>query len=456
MATVGGKPSVSVRGAGAAVWYQDGAGDRFVVPAVAVPYVGKQLGASLFDVSALARDGITGGARVPVALRFAPGARVAAPPGVTLTWARGQVARGYVTAASGRRLAAALARQDGADTVGGHLAAAARLFGGLTAMTLAAPTAPAAASPGYPMRTLRLKVTDETGHPANNALVFLMNTDKISRETAQVPVNNGVARLSVPAGDYSLYGFFQDFPPKASAHFTLYRDGTKLVSTSKAAGAVVTGIPARPSTYRAVLDVSLAGVPGFSQSTHTDLTMRYVPGGGTVLPVGDKCAGQSAGSPCQVLPALTLGYQFATSDRRLPGSPREIPSVDQQFDDPDVGKGRAGCGTERSGVERPQHPGNGECLAKLPGGPLEYCQRVIAKVIGSTVRQRLTAHDGREQQVAGHKMVQHVADVQLGAWRGRRPLVVADAGHDRLGGSERDRGRRAHLLHSWHQHPAAR
>jgi hypothetical protein len=74
-----GRRSFSVRGA--AVWYQDAAGDGFAVPAVAVPYVGKQLSPSLFDVSALARDRITGGARIPVALRFAPGARVAAPPG---------------------------------------------------------------------------------------------------------------------------------------------------------------------------------------------------------------------------------------------------------------------------------------------------------------------------------------------------------------------------------------
>jgi hypothetical protein len=604
-------------GAGAAIWYQDAAGDGFVVPAVAVPYVGKQLSPSLFDVSALARDRITGGARIPVALRFAPGARVAAPPGVTLTWARGQVARGYVTAASGRRLGTALAQQNGADTVGGHLTAVGRLFGGLTAMTLAAPGAPAAPHrPDYPLHTLRLKVTDETGRPANNTQVLLMNTDKISRESVSVPVSNGVARLAVPAGDYSLWGFFEDLsskgvptafrhvlqndfrvpatrktttvtlaersatsgisvtaprpartterdqlfertstapgsfgfgfldgwpgvtptyvnpqpaakvgqlrylvrwtggpgrrdsfhgyayeaafvypnipadehlvvragqvatvhehfsadpaargpgvlsdaicdtvtlcggrspagpvvpfeffnlltvavpgnltlytdtpggdqwvqnfitranppfismfadphafaaghtyavnwahvplapglgqhtgpwvcqactagrtlslgfsalgdsepdhftlpiwqqklfrvPPKASALFTLYRGGTKLLSTSKAASAVVSDIPARPSTYRAVLDVSLAGVPGFSQSTrtHTDLRVRYLPGAGAALPAGDKCAGQSAGSPCLILPALTLGYQFATNEKNTSGSKTQV------------------------------------------------------------------------------------------------------------------------------------
>jgi hypothetical protein len=97
--------------------------------------------------------------------------------------------------------------------------------------------------------------------------------------------------------------------------FTLYRDGTRLVSTRGTAGAVVRGIPARPSIYRAVLDVSLAGQKGVSQSTHThtDLRVRYVPGAGAVLPLGDICAGGAAGSPCRVLPALTLGYQLATN-----------------------------------------------------------------------------------------------------------------------------------------------
>jgi hypothetical protein len=230
--TAGGRSSFLVRGtAGAALTYQDAAGDRFIVPAVAVPYLGKQLSPSLFDVSVLARDGITGGARIPVALRFAPGAKVAAPPGVTLTWAHGQVARGYVTAASGRRLADALARQDGADTVAGHLKMARRLFGGLTAMTLAAPSAPPApARPDYPLHILRLQVTDETGKPASNAFLELGNTDDIHREfLVPVPVNNGVARVAVPAGDYSLIAsFFENAVSR-----TVVRNDFRVPATNK-------------------------------------------------------------------------------------------------------------------------------------------------------------------------------------------------------------------------------
>jgi hypothetical protein len=108
--------------------------------------------------------------------------------------------------------------------------------------------------------------------------------------------------------------FFQDLTSRNRLRFTLYQDGTRLF-TGRGTGAVVRNIPARPGTYRAVLEVNLAGQKGFSQSTHTltDLRVRYAPGGGAALPAGDTCAGQLAGSPCRVLPALTLGYQLATN-----------------------------------------------------------------------------------------------------------------------------------------------
>src|ERR1022692_695257 len=80
--TGGGQPSYALRpavGGGAAAVNQSGGG-RYVIPAAAMPYAGRQLDRALFDVSALARDGITGGARVPVSLTFAAGVTPAAPP----------------------------------------------------------------------------------------------------------------------------------------------------------------------------------------------------------------------------------------------------------------------------------------------------------------------------------------------------------------------------------------
>jgi hypothetical protein len=77
-------------------------------------------------------------------------------------------------------------------------------------------------------------------------------------------------------------------------HTTLSRNGIVLRDNAFSNNAV-TGIPATPATFRAVLDSDLTGVSGITLSTssHTDLTMRYQPG-------------------TTVLPALDLNYQLAT------------------------------------------------------------------------------------------------------------------------------------------------
>ncbi len=70
-----GRTSYAVRPSGAkdggVVTWRNG-GDTYALPAEALPYLGKGLDLSLFDVTALARDGLTGpAARVPVTLGFA-------------------------------------------------------------------------------------------------------------------------------------------------------------------------------------------------------------------------------------------------------------------------------------------------------------------------------------------------------------------------------------------------
>jgi hypothetical protein len=81
-----------------------------MVPAEALPYVGRQRYTSLFDVTALARpDREWGGsARIPVSLTFATGTTLATPPGITVTSVSGQSAEGYLTPGDGAAFAAAL------------------------------------------------------------------------------------------------------------------------------------------------------------------------------------------------------------------------------------------------------------------------------------------------------------------------------------------------------------
>jgi hypothetical protein len=101
------------------------------------------------------------------------------------------------------------------------------------------------------------------------------------------------------------------------SHFTLYADGQQIFDSAYQDGVELQGAPTTPTTYRTVYDTDLSGASGYSQSTktHTDLTFRYTSqtGGGSALPATDDCFGESADTPCQILPALTLGYHL-TSD----------------------------------------------------------------------------------------------------------------------------------------------
>jgi hypothetical protein len=197
-------------GHGAAALYRDPAGDTFIMPVGALPFIGQELSPSLFDVSAFARDGITGAARIPVRMTFAAGAVPTAPEGVTMTSVRGHYARGYLTAASARLFAAGLA------SVG------ASPLRGMTRMTLAAPGEPAAAGPAAPLHTVRLRVTGPTGRLNGQAKIWLYNTGNGSVYGALVL--HGVGTIQALAGDYSAFALAWD---GSSAHPTALREVTR-------------------------------------------------------------------------------------------------------------------------------------------------------------------------------------------------------------------------------------
>jgi hypothetical protein len=101
----------TARGVNAALVSMRLGGRIYVLPADAVPYLGRGLNADLFDVGRLLRDQVHG--RLPVEVRYA--GRVPSLPGVTITSARDGAARGYLTAASARTFGAGLAAQFIAD-----------------------------------------------------------------------------------------------------------------------------------------------------------------------------------------------------------------------------------------------------------------------------------------------------------------------------------------------------
>ena len=188
--------------------YQDANGDHYTIPTIVAPYLGRQLDQSLFDVSALVRDGITD--KVPVTLSFAAGVTPTAPPGITLTSTTGNTADGYFTSASATAFTAALHKQLSANAAAHRPASSGGLLDGLTSMRLAAAAAPATAKPHFPLTDLQINAVDLNGQPGDGA-VTLVNTDSVADAATSVPVVAGVGRVAVPAGHYFAVAGFNDF-----------------------------------------------------------------------------------------------------------------------------------------------------------------------------------------------------------------------------------------------------
>jgi hypothetical protein len=108
----------------------------------------------------------------------------------------------------------------------------------------------------------------------------------------------------------------------ALAHFTFYRNGVKIFDQNGVSGAELANQPTTPGTYRVVYDQSLAGASGISQSTvtHTEVSVPYHPVG-DVLPSPSTCVGQSASTPCVILPALDLNYKLAADQNNTSTAP---------------------------------------------------------------------------------------------------------------------------------------
>lgn len=204
-ATVSVLPRVRTGAAGSFQTVRSGSSVR-VIPAVAVPYLGRELDPALFDVTALAAAHT---ARLPVRIAFRPGAAQHAVPGVTVTSTTGTVATGYLTAGSARRFGQALADQVRADAAAGwHRGTG--LFAGISTVGYGGSVSPVA-QPRFPMFTVRIRVLDQTGAPAQFAFLSIVNTDDARRYGNFPFLDAGEVRISVPAGHYSLFAEIPEF-----------------------------------------------------------------------------------------------------------------------------------------------------------------------------------------------------------------------------------------------------
>jgi hypothetical protein len=180
-----------------------------LIPAAALPYLGRGLDPSLFDLDAL-RKAESGG-RLPVQITFTR--QRPDLPGVRYTRSGRGRAEGYLTAASARVLGAALIRQFRAD----HARASYGrdgIFAGRVTISLPGAPPPARRRPQFPMHTVTITGTSLAGKPDTGDAVFVFNAADIRTfgwldfpETVGV-FYHGTARFSVPAGTYWAFSLF--------------------------------------------------------------------------------------------------------------------------------------------------------------------------------------------------------------------------------------------------------
>ncbi len=194
-------------------------GRDYEVPGTALPYLGRGLDLSLFDVKAL-----LAGAKAP---------------------------------ADTKTFGAALAKQFKEDNARGRFGGQG-LFAGGASFTLSGAPKRQAAQPRSVMRTVSVDATDIGGKPADTGMAFLYNTDDgnilASDETFNY-FSGGTAKFSVPDGNYSAYGVFwtadADGNPtemrfSAQPEFAVKADTTVRVD-AKRASSKLTWVTPRPA-----------------------------------------------------------------------------------------------------------------------------------------------------------------------------------------------------------------
>jgi hypothetical protein len=197
------------------------AGDEYVVPDPAVPYLGSTLDPRLFDVSYLARAhlGTTGSAGIPVDITYTSASAAASVAGLRLTRRSGDTASGTITTAQASQLGSLLAAQWHA-ALRHHPEGPPGRLPGVKSIRLAPPAgapplppapgrmpAPANAGVGPRYYTLTLNFTDQNGKSGIFS-GFVQNVDNAALGTSftasATTGNVGSESLSVPKGNYSL------------------------------------------------------------------------------------------------------------------------------------------------------------------------------------------------------------------------------------------------------------
>ncbi len=242
--------------------------DRLTVPMAALPYLGRGLDPSLFQIAALRRAERAGRLYVRIGYQ----GRLPGLPGVTITASGHGQASGYLTAASARRFGAALARQYRADHARGQYGGRGLFAAGVSiALAGAAPLPRPRPSPAFPMGTLTVTGTNASGRPDTGDMLQVFSLDDCVRTSGSFGIGffyHGASKLSVPVGHYwavSSFGTRTGFAIDVLPQFTVRRATTVAVSARAATSAISFRTP-RPATPRYLGFGLIRTTPRSSQS----------------------------------------------------------------------------------------------------------------------------------------------------------------------------------------------
>jgi hypothetical protein len=232
------------------------------IPAAALPYLGRGLMPSLFDLASLRRA--ESGGRLPVQMSY-PG-RQPDLPGVTITRSAGGRAAGYLTASSARVFYAALARQFRADHGRASYGRDGLFAGGVTISLPGAATSRSEAirsRPDFPMHTVTVTGTNLAGKPDTGDTAYVINAANWHTFSDPIEATNvfyhGSAKFSVPAGTYWAIGNFTRLGKAAGTgtqrlvvlpQFGVHGNQTRVHLDERAASSEVGARTPRPSAIQ--------------------------------------------------------------------------------------------------------------------------------------------------------------------------------------------------------------
>jgi hypothetical protein len=259
-------------------------GKNYLVPVMAVPYLGRALDPGLFDPAAAARA--EAGGRLPVRLSYT--GHAPRLPGVTITRAGAGTADGYLTQAGAAAFGKALARQFRADHARGSYGQDGLFAGGVTVRLPGTP-APPASPKRLPMHTVTVTATNLAGKPDTGDWVWLINADDANRfddilGASFGTFDHGAAKFSAPAGHYWMVGQFPTLHGGASmdlhivprtqvtvgSHTTLHLD-------ARSAASQITMVTPRPAAVKTT-DLDLVRSSTAGQAIGLEWFLQTLPG----------------------------------------------------------------------------------------------------------------------------------------------------------------------------------